>query len=558
MKSGKITVLRLVCLAAALFFCGMLLTGCDLINSRLDDDVAGKIDQAVWEANAPEINVMVEDVLAGVATPGGTLTGRKLDIPFSLKFTPFPAYGFIRWQAFLDGVELGQKEVEFSAPGQFETTVTVHINPGSRTVKIVPLGEGANNVNDFTIFPPPDAKGLVNQNHYVQIRFSKPIDENTIRASQYAYYSGTYKDTWTAYPMYNDPNIDVGRPGPFNPSGNNGQFSVRFNNIRITGTNPGIGIPGYYLENFFCPPVLSADGTVLTLWTRLRNTGTPFFVGSLSGDYWDGNDIFIDIILDGNIKDRSGLSLGTDKRIRYRMKANYTSNSSYPPPAYNSAPHTTVTSANDIFPNLNYQTAMSIFHEDTEGVINPAKFFPRYAAVTPSVPVVVPPSPEDVPGSHYSSKTIYFIFQTTYTQWPVNGIRVFYKNPASPQNYGDDAKVYSYSLYAQGASSPDNTPAEQERRDRILAAYKDRMKGNEYYHGEFPLYVVRLNLKAENAAGTTSYLIVPSIDGEPDYLPGSALAYWAGWGSPMGHYMNRAPRQDNSVSYGEYFYFKYE
>jgi hypothetical protein len=437
-----------------------------------------------------------------------------------------------------------------------ETTVTVHLNPDDKTLHIRPRGEGANAVNDFTIFPAA-TDGLVKQNHYVQIRFAKPVDENSLRVDPYKYFSGAYVNGPWMYPLYND-----GSGGPFNPSGNGGHLNVRFNNIRITGSNPGFGVSGYYLENFFYPPVLSADGTVLTLWTRLRRTagtpsqprnnpGYPFFASYVEQGtgYWS-RDISINITLDGNIRDTSGLPLGTSRSLSYTMMGNggytFDSASVNPPPEYNAS------LPKDIFPNLNFWTIRAIFHEDTEGIIDPAKFFHTR---TDGQAKVVPPLPGDTPGGHYNSRYIYVLFQASYTLWPVTGLRVFYSNPPA-STYSSSSYHVDYPLYAQGTSSA--APADNERRDRLLSAYKEKMRDNQYFRGGFPVYVARVDLEEETASGTARYLFVPSIDGEPGYMPGSALQYWAGTTSPMGLYMNRAEGMSNNLAYGEYIDFTYE
>jgi hypothetical protein len=164
--------------------------------------------------------------------------------------------------------------------------------------------------------------------------------------------------------------------------------------------------------------------------------------------------------------------------------------------------------------------------------------------------------PGDTPGGLYASRYIYVLFQATYTRWPVTVLRGFYNSPAAV-TYDESSWIINEPLYAPGTYY--TATADHERRDRLLAAYKETMRGNEYFRGEFPVYIARVRLEQENAPVTTRYLFVPSIDGEPSYAPGSALAYSAGGGtSPMGEYMNRIATMVNNIAFGEPFDFTYE
>ncbi|MDR2479910.1 MAG: hypothetical protein LBD48_11435 [Treponema sp.] len=90
-------------------FCGLALfaASCDLFNSKPEIDLEKSIDAKILYANAPVINISVANTGGGVTNPAGTLTGKKLGYPFRLNFAVNPNFGFIRWKAELNGVELG-------------------------------------------------------------------------------------------------------------------------------------------------------------------------------------------------------------------------------------------------------------------------------------------------------------------------------------------------------------------------------------------------------------------------------------------------------------------
>ncbi|MDR2094460.1 MAG: hypothetical protein LBP76_02945 [Treponema sp.] len=92
------------------------------------------------------------------------------------------------------------------------------------------------------------------QEHYVQIRFSKPIAPSSLRFGNGGNFGGTYVDTWPEY------GVGGGSPYmlPFNVPGRSfsppGIFDTEFKNITIRGSvSPPFGYSGFYLENFFVP-----------------------------------------------------------------------------------------------------------------------------------------------------------------------------------------------------------------------------------------------------------------------------------------------------------------
>jgi hypothetical protein len=141
---------------------GLMVTGCDLFNARLDEDVAARIDQAVWEANAPVLNVVVDEGGMGTASPRGTLQGIKQTIPFTLNYAAKTEFPFTGWQARLGpdiiavwkpdgagGISSGAGKVSFEPQNSAgtETRVTIHINPAGQSIVLGPLGADLPEIN---------------------------------------------------------------------------------------------------------------------------------------------------------------------------------------------------------------------------------------------------------------------------------------------------------------------------------------------------------------------------------------------------------------------------
>jgi hypothetical protein len=492
------TVIGVVVLSFALL-------SCDLLNNKPEIDLEEAIDAEVQIANAPVINVEVVRTMAGISNPIGNLDGIKQGVPFKVNFAVNPNFGFLGWKAFLDGAELGQDQVEFSAPGQLETMITVHINPGAKTVLITPLGEGANSTDDFYVFPEPVAAGtspvyrLVPQEHYIQIRFSKPIAPGSIRFADGGNFGGTYIDSWPSYSEGGGTPyiLPFGEPGrSFKPQG---IFDTEFKHITIRGSlNPPFGYSGFYLENFFYPPLLSADGKTLTLWTRpLRggaNNGKPAFqaLPYSGGSWWDAGHLTITVTVAGSILDESGLAMGVSKSFSYQVTKNggelpdvpaYTSPLSY--------------GTGNIFPNSTYGNACMIREEKTRGdVINAGDII----NVSSSDHLEVPADGEE----HW----VYVLFQSYNTRWRVVGARIVDRAdfnsslafvtqaPGQSDGWvtGSDVPLLGENLPGEPAAA--SLPRDIVLRDKLTAAYRKKMQSNPTgYSDALPVYAVRYRLR---------------------------------------------------------------
>ncbi|MDR1419060.1 MAG: hypothetical protein LBI86_01680 [Treponema sp.] len=482
-------------------FC-LAVFSCDLLSNKSEIDVERAIDEAVRIANAPVINVEVARTIAGISNPAGSLAGIKQGVPFRINFSVNPNYGFIHWAASLNGAALGRDQVEFSAPGQLETMVTVHINPGAETVLVTPLGEGVNSVDDFYVYPEPVTAGaerLVPQEHYVQIRFSKSIAPGSLRFSDGGNFGGNYIDVWPAYsegggtPYF----LPFGDPGrSFVPQG---VFSVEIKHITLRGfVSPPFGYSGFYLENFFYPPLLSADGRTLTLWTRsLRggaNSGKPAFqaLGYASNSWWDGTHLGITVTADGSIQDESGLAMGISKSFSYQVTRNsgVTEVPAYTPGlSYNSG---------NIFPNSVYGNACMILEEKTRGnVIDGGDLINVASSLTPL----------EVPADG-QARWVYIIFQSYNTRWRIAGARIVDKGgfgsadayvtqgPGQENGWitGSDVPLLGENLLGEQAAA--SLLTDNILRDKLAAAYHQKMKNNPLgYSDILPVYVVRYRLR---------------------------------------------------------------
>ncbi|MDR0624309.1 MAG: hypothetical protein LBG10_07745 [Treponema sp.] len=287
--------------------------GCDLLSNKPEIDVEKAIDNAVWIANAPVLNVEVDEGGMGTASPRGILSGIKQGVPFQLNYQVNSSYPYYGWQARLEG-------------------------SGGGSPYILP---------------------------------------------------------------FNDP----GRS--FKPQG---IFDTGFKNITIRGSvNQPFGYSGFYLENFFYPPLLSADGKTLTLWTRsLRdgtNNGKPAFQALVysGGGWWDSAHLTITVSVDGAIQDESGLAMGISKSFSYQVTKN---NGESGPPDISAYTSTLSYGTGNIFPNTVYGNACMILEEKTgETVINDGDMIN-----------VVSPNPLEVPADG-EARWVYVLFQSY--PWPL-------------------------------------------------------------------------------------------------------------------------------------------
>jgi hypothetical protein len=443
------------------------------------------------KASMPFVNVTVEDVVSGVSTPEGVLAGViKQDIPFSLRFNPYPAYGFIGWETSLDGVPLGQEAVEFSNRKSMETTVTVHINPGVKTVIIRPLGEGANSVWDFIPNQILHGDGapdyLIKQNQYIQIRFTKPIARESFWFNDYKNVEGDFDDRSYGNAYFSPP-IGI----------------LNYKNITIRGNlNSPYGTTNFLLEKYYMPPVLSVDGTVLTLWARPQNNGIPWFSYKTPDTYtpFGANSITVEVTADGNIRDTAGLTMGSSRKWAFSLKKVGDTN------AYTALPAYGVTSTPPTYLPSVGNTLGYIKESLTGGTtIDPRNIILTYTT-----------SPDLVSGANKFLTTtsldhwIYVIFQADYTPWPVIGARVI---EWSPGNVDSSLTTPSFDPAPDGEGSDVKLLEDGPLKDKIIAAYSASAASHviatgrpaEGVTGELPIYVARYKLSMNDTETDTFY-----------------------------------------------------
>jgi hypothetical protein len=78
------------------------LHGCDLLNDKAEIDVLAAIDEEINWANAARLNAVTVAVPEGWGinnTPVSTLDIRQ-GYAFELDFTPYGAFGFVKWRGF--------------------------------------------------------------------------------------------------------------------------------------------------------------------------------------------------------------------------------------------------------------------------------------------------------------------------------------------------------------------------------------------------------------------------------------------------------------------------
>jgi hypothetical protein len=129
--------------------------------------------------------------------------------------------------------------------------------------------------------------------------------------------------------------IPVTPEGGTTPQYQNIRFTAAFKHITIRGSmNPPYGWGTYplyadqnmHLENFFYPPELSADGKILTFWTRSQPDGDTYFErqNAPTWRFWHpaGHSLPIEVTVESGMRDTSNLPLGVSKRYEYIMVSN--------------------------------------------------------------------------------------------------------------------------------------------------------------------------------------------------------------------------------------------
>jgi hypothetical protein len=235
------------------------------------------------------VNVEINEGGMGTASPRGQLTGIiKQGIPFTLNYSSFAEYGFLRWEAALSSAPdtvLGSDKVEFSPADAVETTVTVKINPGGNDRVIIrPLGGLAPVVGSFT---PDVANGTVGANRVIRIRFDRAIDPASFLFDNGLPFQGDWRAAY--YPeSYGDPD-------------NIGGYDNRvYKNILIESNAVLWGLESNNWAPFYYPPELSDDGTILTIALH-PDGGNSDYVAVPNQ---------LTVTLNRDIRDTRGISLG--------------------------------------------------------------------------------------------------------------------------------------------------------------------------------------------------------------------------------------------------------
>jgi hypothetical protein len=87
----------------SLFSLWALLLSCDLLINKPEGNLLQDIEDSVWEANAPGLQVAMDYIAgAGTTSPakGLILPHPKQRIEFNVSFAVNPEYGFVGWRAY--------------------------------------------------------------------------------------------------------------------------------------------------------------------------------------------------------------------------------------------------------------------------------------------------------------------------------------------------------------------------------------------------------------------------------------------------------------------------
>jgi len=511
----------------------LVIVSCDFLKDISDADIKKQLEESAAGINAPLVNVEVSDTISGIATPKGTLKGIKQGVPFRLNFSVNPNFGFLRWAAMMNDVELDRTQVEFSTPFRIETKVTVHINPGeNKKVVIIPIGEVANNAKSFSVFYHKlveDGRyaGLIPQNHYVQIQFSKPVNQKSIQPS------GTYiNGRSTEYTQNNE----VYLQGIYN--GVHPDFTVAFGNISIRGTiNPPFGVSGIHLENFFYPPVLSADGRTMYLWTRTQDNGGSYFALHPFSDSsyptaWADSAVGhyvplrITIAIDGRLQDTSGLPMGISQEFSYLMAGNQGKSISPDEGGFSyTTPYQEPDDSNrEVLPIPANEAAYIILEENT-----------RSAVIDPSH--LKQKGPENVLSlKQGDDQWVYILFQVSNSSYQIVGGRVLpvtYSENTYTANYFSPEPVVGKPGWVKGGDVPllgEFIPGEQDSispgdaalKEKLRKAYNLKIAGSEDMREYLPLVIIRYCIQNSHAVNNAFQILAMARvagEGEPKGLP---------------------------------------
>ncbi|MDR1588515.1 MAG: hypothetical protein LBS57_13760, partial [Treponema sp.] len=128
----------------------VLFLSCDLLVNKPDGDLMKDIEDSVWEANAPRLQVTMDYIAgAGTSSPAKGLINPqpKQRIEFGVSFAANPDYGFVEWRAFQTGQRPETEEewlaaaaslakiLRFESPRDLSTQVTIDSDTAQITLE---------------------------------------------------------------------------------------------------------------------------------------------------------------------------------------------------------------------------------------------------------------------------------------------------------------------------------------------------------------------------------------------------------------------------------------
>jgi hypothetical protein len=425
------------------------------------------------------VNVAIDEQGMGTASPRGTLTGIKQDIPFTLNYSSFSEYGFLGWEAVLEsaqGTKLNANKVEFVPADKPETTVTVKLNPGADRVIIRPVGGLAPTVVSFT---PDVANGMADLGQVIRIRFSRAIDPASFLFDDVPV-PVPFKGDWKAvyYPeIYGDPDSYAG----YDEDRDYKNILIETDDpLSISTTDSNNWAPFYY------PPELSLDGTILTIAPRRGIKDLDF----------TGRHQFT-VTLDRDIKDTGGISMGRTTSFRIETESRWFRDSPTGDPPYLQVLLSGLVMVKAFFDEDDAD------HPDGR-IFEGAKIFKDGGNTDYNV---WPYGPSSEPTHHFDygsdDNWIYIAFQTELNDYTFNGALVYEETGSS------GSEKYSYT--GQTAKPVYDPAIVKPLTDHFKTVYT---KGDVFTSGfdpSRPIRVVRYNLSKRTGTGNSqvSLYIIP-------------------------------------------------
>ncbi|MFP3042327.1 right-handed parallel beta-helix repeat-containing protein [Treponema primitia] len=185
-----------------------LLGSCDLFINKPERNILTDIEESVWNAKAPQLEVFMDvpQVEGTSVPPTGPMNPQpKLRIPFRVFFTPTEDYVFVKWQAFdlLEKTEklvTDSKLVFFADENNPDTTAEVRVE---QPFRIKPLAIERPKVESVNL--PNSTFTRVPTNYPIRIRFKNPVARETIITENISVIAkGDYGRSETAVDLFGD------------------------------------------------------------------------------------------------------------------------------------------------------------------------------------------------------------------------------------------------------------------------------------------------------------------------------------------------------------------